>query len=160
MIFRFFRATLIGILLVLGACSGETATSISPISPTPGAVPKVGEPILSSESEIEWPTSLWTSLGNNGVAQIDYQLTKKHLPQHWVRIMFDQPLPTGERYQVMLQFPDCRQQNYRTIYLIRASSTGKVLSSGVPIDTEKVVQVEANSAAATAYAIACANSER
>lgn len=146
---------LISIVLALGlaACQPTPKQAPDPTSP------QVVLPSSPTPASFPSPTENWIDAGNNGVAGVQFQPVKSdgNNAQFWMRVVFNKPLSSGDRIQVMFQEADCQQGIYYSRYLARFDSNGQMLSQGVPPDANQPVVVQADSSAETAFKLSCSN---
>lgn len=144
----------IAFVLILGGCfrpekTPSTSQALPPIQVVPSAT--------SAPTSIPSPTEAWIDAGNNGSASVQFQPVKSDgsKAQFWMRVVFNQSLPSGDSVQVMFQDADCQQGVYYSRYLARFDSNGQVLSQGVPPDTNQAIVVQPDSLAETAFKLSC-----
>lgn len=146
--------------LALGACYAPgSLPSAHEIPVTPSSPQIAAQVVTSTPDPIPPPTSQWVDAGNNGVAGIQFQPVKSDgiNTQFWMRIVFNEAQPTGDKIQVLFQDANCQQGTYYTRYLVRFDSNQQLLSEGVPPDANQIVTVDPDSLAGTAFQLSCAS---
>jgi hypothetical protein len=151
------KSIVIALTVALSACSRPTPSVNQSAG---GSNPLQATPLVASVPlTIPTPTAQWIDAGNNGVASVQFQPVKSDgvKAQFWVRVVFNQPQPTGDQIQAMLQDADCQRGIYYSRYLVRFDSNQRLLSEGTPADANQAVVVQPDSPAETAFKLSCAN---
>ncbi len=145
----------------LAACSHSAPTPLINQPPTVqapvAASPQTNSSTTPASIPIPSPTAQWIDAGNNGVASVQFQPVKSdgNKAQFWMRVVFNEVSPLGDRIQVMFQDADCQQGTYFSRYLARFDANQQLLSEGVPADANQPVVVQPDSPAGVAFKLSC-----
>lgn len=151
------KIIVIALAVALAACSRPMPL----VSQSPGASssPQATSSVAVAPLSVPSPTAEWIDAGNSGVASVQFQPVRSdgNKAQFWMRVIFNEVPPSGDRIQVIFQDADCQQGIYFSRYLARFDSNQQLLSEGVPADTNQPVVVQSGSPAETAFKLSCAN---
>ncbi len=116
------------------------------------SVPSVAS-VAQAQSNIPKPTGQWIDAGSNELVNVSFQPVN-HIGSNakfWMRVVFQKPLPMGDRIQLMFQDAQCNSNTYTTRYIARFDSQGRLIDqspiavgSGVSIDSPAGVAFNAS----------------